>query len=67
MCPAPCEESASRDCTISFGEGNIPDWILRAERRVRFCDASEEVNLTPHGLRDVELLFRIPQYFVGFR
>ena len=66
-CHASCEAVVSRDCAVLVCGDDVPGWDLPTEGCGKFLHSSEEVNLGSHGFCNVELLFRVTHYFVGFR
>ena len=66
-CPTSYEEGVSRYCAEIVRGYDMLDWNFLAEECERCYHADEEANVGPYRLYDVELLFRVPHYFVGFR
>ena len=59
-CTVPWKAGVSWYRTIIVGGDEVPNWNLLAEIRERIYYASDEVNLSPRGLCDGELLFQVP-------
>ena len=64
--PASCEVEISQEYEVTVRGNDMPDWNLLVECCGCCCYTSEELNISPHWLCDVELLFRFPHCFVGF-
>ena len=65
--PVSCEAGISWEFAVAVRGDDMPDWNLLAEGSGQCCHAGEIVDLVPHELCDIELLFRVPRCFVCFR